>query len=154
MLTHLLVPLDGSKLSEAALPIARDMLGLEGTLTLLNVIELPDTNLLMLYDLPPAIAAWDNTKNLLPEAQKNAQTYLHQVAEKMDLPSTVQVKIEVPIGHTASIIAERTQALHVDTIVMSTHGRSGLSRWMFGSVTQRVLSLIPCPGYIRAKRSF
>ena len=145
MFKHLLVPLDGSELSEKALHTARQMLGLDGTLTLLNVIDLPDVSLVMLYDMPPVISARDNTDKLIPAAQKNAQAYLQQVAETMHLPSTIKVNIEVCIGHATAVIVERAQALHVDGIVMSTHGRSGLSRWMFGSVTQRVLALMPCP---------
>ena len=63
----------------------------------------------------------------------------------MRLPPTLKVNIEVCVGNVTSVIVERAHALHVDAIVMSTHGRSGLNRWMFGSVTQRVLALMPCP---------
>jgi nucleotide-binding universal stress UspA family protein len=145
MFKHLLVPVDGSELSEKALPVALQALASEGVLTLLNIIDLPDVSLVMLYDMPPVISARDNTDTLLPAARKSAQTYLQKVAERMQRPSTIKVNIEVCIGNATSVIVERAQALHVDGIVMSTHGRSGLSRWMFGSVTQRVLALMPCP---------
>jgi nucleotide-binding universal stress UspA family protein len=144
MLKHLLVPLDGSELSEKALPVARRALGPEGTLTLLNVVDLPDVNIAVLYDMP-VIPAGNTPDKLLAEAQKNARAYLHRVVERMQFPSTTQVNIEVGVGNTTSTIVERAQALHVDAIVMSTHGRSGISRWMFGSITQRVLNLMPCP---------
>jgi nucleotide-binding universal stress UspA family protein len=65
--------------------------------------------------------------------------------ERMQLPPTIKVNLETPVGKTSSVIAERAKVLHVDAIAMSTHGRSGLSRWVFGSVTQRVLGLMPCP---------
>jgi nucleotide-binding universal stress UspA family protein len=145
MFKHILVPLDGSELSEKALSVALQGLDLEGTLTLLNVIDLPDMNPVLLYDMPPIIAMYDNTKTLLPEAQKSALEYLRGAVERMQLPPTIKVNFEAPIGNTASVIAERAKALHVDAIAMSTHGRSGLSRWVFGSVTQRVLGLMPCP---------
>jgi nucleotide-binding universal stress UspA family protein len=137
--------LDGSELSEKALPVALQGLELEGTLTLLNVVDLPDMNLVFLYDMPPVIAAHDNTETLLPEAQKSTLEYLRSVLERVQIPPTVKVNFETPIGNTASVITERAKALHVDAITMSTHGRSGLSRWVFGSVTQRVLGLMPCP---------
>jgi nucleotide-binding universal stress UspA family protein len=143
MFKHLLVPLDGSELSERALLIAREVLGQEGTLTLLNVVDFPDISLVGLYDMP--ILATRDPQNLGPAIQENARTYLHQVAEKLHLPQTIKVNFEVYMGNTASVIVERAQTLHVDAIAMSTHGRSGFSRWFFGSVTQRVLSLMPCP---------
>jgi nucleotide-binding universal stress UspA family protein len=55
------------------------------------------------------------------------------------------IHTEVHLGNPTSVIVERAQALHVDAIVMSTHGRSGINRWMYGSVAQRVLALMPCP---------
>lgn len=145
MFKHLLVPLDGSELAEKALSVARQALDAEGTLTLLNVIDLPDINLMMVHDMPPMFMAHDNRSDILPAAKKNAQEYLQKVVEWLSLPPSIKLNVEVVVGSTAETIAERAQALHVDAVVMSTHGRSGLSRWMFGSVTQRVLSVMPCP---------
>ncbi len=144
MFKHLLVPLDGSELSEKALPVATQLLGSEGTVTLLNVIDLPDTSLTFLYDVP-IYPVRDEYQTLLNKAHKNAQTYLRHVAEALNLPPTITVNTEVCIGNSTSVIVERAHALHVDAIVMSTHGRSGINRWVFGSVTQRVLGLMPCP---------
>jgi nucleotide-binding universal stress UspA family protein len=142
MFKHLLVPLDGSELSEKALPVALQALDAEGTLSLLNVLDVPDLNLVVLYDMPVTRPAEDPSK-VIAEARKNAQTYLQHIAERV--PATIHVNLEVQLGNTTTLIVERAQALHVDAIVMSTHGRSGLSRWVFGSVTQRVLNLMPCP---------
>jgi nucleotide-binding universal stress UspA family protein len=144
MFKHLLVPLDGSELSEKALATARLALGSEGTLTLLNVVDIPDPNLVLLYDMP-VIPAYEDHHKLVARAQSNARDYLQQLAQRMQLPPTITVHTEVYLGNPTSVIVERAQALHVDAIVMSTHGRSGFSRWMYGSVTQRVLALMPCP---------
>lgn len=144
MFKHLLVTLDGSELAEKALNVARQVLAAEGTITLLSVVDMPDANLTMLYDMPVIPMRGDQEK-LLATAQQNARSYLRRVAERLELPPTVHVEVEVYMGDTAYVIAERARALHVDAIVMSTHGRSGLSRWVFGSITQRVLSLMPCP---------
>lgn len=144
MFKHLLVPLDGSGLSEKALLVARQALEPGGTLTLLNVVDIPDfgIDVDMLYGIPPVpiLGGYDT---MVASSQKNAQAYLRLLAETQ--PSTFKINIEVCVGSTASTIAERANALHVDAIVMTTHGRSGLNRWIFGSVTQRVLGLMPCP---------
>lgn len=144
MFKQLLVPLDGSELSEKALPIASQILDLEGILTLLNVVDIPEPSLVVLYDMP-VVSAREDTGKLVAAAQKNAQAYLQQIVAKMQLPPTIRINLEVHVGNTTSVIVERAQTLHVDAIVMSTHGRSGLSRWVFGSVTHRVLALMPCP---------
>ena len=51
----------------------------------------------------------------------------------------------VQFGDPASVIVDTAGQLHVDAIVMSTHGRSGISRWIFGSVTNKVLGMAECP---------
>lgn len=144
MFKHLLVPLDGSELSEKALATARQVLCSEGTLTLLNVVDIPDSNLVLLYDMP-VVPVYEDHQKLVKTAQTNALAYLKQLSERMQLPPGITVNVEVYVGNPTSVIVERANALHVDSIVMSTHGRSGLSRWMYGSVTQRVLALMPCP---------
>jgi nucleotide-binding universal stress UspA family protein len=144
MFKHLLVPLDGSELSEKALSTACQVLGSEGTLTLLNVVDIPDANLVLLYDMP-VIPAYEDHHKLVATTQANARAYLQQLVQRLQLSPAITVHTEVYLGNPTSVIVERAQALHVDAIVMSTHGRSGLSRWMYGSVTQRVLALMPCP---------
>lgn len=144
MFKHILVTLDGSELSEKALPAACNLLTPQSTLTLLNVVDIPEATLTMLYDLPVVPVQADH-QAMIKTAQLNGLTYLRRVIQTLGLAPTITVNYEVCVGETASTIVERAQALHVDAIVMSTHGRSGLSRWVFGSVTQRVLSLMPCP---------
>jgi nucleotide-binding universal stress UspA family protein len=144
MFKHLLVPLDGSELSAKALATARQVLGSDGTLTLLNVVDMPDANLVVLYDMP-VVPVYEDHQKLVKMAQTNARAYLKRIAEQLQLSPTITVNTEVQLGNATTVIVERAQALHVDAIVMSTHGRSGLSRWMYGSVTQRVLALMPCP---------
>jgi nucleotide-binding universal stress UspA family protein len=144
MFKHLLVPLDGSELSEKALLTARQALGSEGVLTLLHVVDIPDASLVLIHDMP-IIPAYEDHHKVVAAAQANAREYLQQIAERMQLPPTITFHTEVYHGNPTSVIVERAQALHVDAIVMSTHGRSGISRWMYGSVTQRVMASMPCP---------
>jgi nucleotide-binding universal stress UspA family protein len=142
MFKHVLVPLDGSELSEKALAPARHVLAPDGTLTLLSVIDLPNMN--QLYDTP-INSEHESREDELSTARKNVHTYLRHVITIQNLPPTVTIQVKVCIGNPASIIPAIARALHVDVIVMSTHGRSGLSRWMFGSITQHVLGQALCP---------
>jgi nucleotide-binding universal stress UspA family protein len=48
-------------------------------------------------------------------------------------------------GEPASVIVDIAGRLRVDTIIMTTHGRSDVSRWLFESVTSKVLAIVTCP---------
>jgi nucleotide-binding universal stress UspA family protein len=143
MLKHVLVPLDGSKLAEAALEHALDIVEPNGRITLVSAIEVPDVPVYGYYP-PASVPDYEEAKdNLLPYARH----YLEGIADHL-IEHHFTVKIEAEIGDPAQIITEIAQKNQVDAIVMSTHGRSGLSRWLFGSVTNKVLSAKPCPVYV------
>ena len=52
---------------------------------------------------------------------------------------------DIDTGDPAMRILHYAEANHMDLIVMSTHGRTGLSRWVYGSVANKVLQAAPCP---------
>ena len=63
----------------------------------------------------------------------------------MNARSGLALRTKVKDGDAAGVIIDTAVAENVDLIVMSTHGRSGLSRWVLGSVTEKVLRQAPCP---------
>ncbi len=79
-------------------------------------------------------------KTLTPEqkAQAAAKDYLSKVADslKKDGAATQAVVIQ---GRPADTILEFADKNRVDLIIMSTHGRSGPSRWVFGSVADKIV---------------
>lgn len=152
---HVLVPLDHSPLAEAALDYAVDLVHPEGLVTLITVVEPPGVVERDRYPgMTPSVAATVITGvSMMPtaarseagrEAWDNARLYLDRVADSLQKPYWfVQTRIEE--GRPAERILEVAHELKVDAIVMSTHGRSGLSRWVFGSVAQKVISAAECP---------
>jgi nucleotide-binding universal stress UspA family protein len=143
MLNHVLVPLDGSKLAEEALPHALNILAPRGKITLLSAVDVPEVPMYGYYP-PTTVPDYEAAKEeLLPQAK----TYLENIAKHLG-KDDIQIVLEAQIGEPAHVITEVAEKLHVDAIVMSTHGRSGLGRWLFGSVTQKVLSAKPCPVYV------
>lgn len=133
---RILLPLDGSFFSEAAIPyaigIARD---LNATLTLLAVTENPNIP----SDRPPDIKpSWEEyRKALIDEAKQQAGEYLNRV--KVDIEKRkVKVKCQVVVGDIANSICSVADCENVDMVVMATHGRTGLSRLVFGSVARRI----------------
>jgi nucleotide-binding universal stress UspA family protein len=143
MLKHVLVPLDGSQLAEEALEHAKNIVAPDGKITLVAAVDIPEVPL---YGYYPAVAMPDfeaATKEMLPQAKK----YLEMIAKRI-ASGSLTISIDAQLGDPAEVIADAAQKLHVDAIVMSTHGRSGLGKWLFGSVTNKVLGAKPCPVYV------
>ena len=68
----------------------------------------------------------------------SAENYLKKVAEELG-EKNIDVSTQVRVGAAADEIIRLADDIGVDLVAMSTHGRSGISRWDFGSVTDRVL---------------
>jgi len=145
MLNHVLVPLDGSMLAEKALPEALKIVAPGGRVTLLLVIDIPQLPISG-YDLMSPSSPW-TTETTINEIVERSRSYLEAIADTIraqELQASVLVEYGDPATTTATVATERK----VDAIVMSTHGRSGIRRWLFGSVTRRVLEIAPCPVYV------
>jgi universal stress protein A len=134
---HILAPTDFSDYSKKALSDAFELAQTFGaTLSLLHVLE--PSPYLGEFTLPTM------GEELLGDLERQASAALAQV-----LPEAQQAKIEVTravaIGSPSVKIVETVEAEHVDLIVMATHGRTGLSHLLIGSVAERVVRTAPCP---------
>ncbi|MEP6984521.1 MAG: universal stress protein [Chloroflexota bacterium] len=140
MLKHILVPLDGSKFAEDALRYASDILAPNGKLTLVCAVTIPE---MPVYGAYPTVTIPDfeiTDNELIPQAKQ----YLEKVVLTLGKPD-LTVAYEVKLGDAASVICDIAEKLKVDAIVMSSHGRSGIGRLLFGSVTNKVLGARVCP---------
>lgn len=139
-LRRLLVPLDGSALAEQALPEAGDLAKATGAeLWLLQVIQpLDERNQDLLFsDRAEAQAAFT-------EWQTNAAAYLQQMAQPLQTEGVTCV-CKAVLGDVAPTIIATAESEAIDLLVMSTHGRTGLRRWVYGSVANKVLRGVTCP---------
>jgi nucleotide-binding universal stress UspA family protein len=146
MLKHILVPLDGSELAEAAIPYAREIVAPDGKITLLSIMDVPDMQVYTLYEVPMVVQE-GNYNRFVESLESSGRDYLERMVQRTSR-GTYSVVGDFQAGDPASAIVTRAQELKVDAIVMSTHGRTGISRWLFGSVTQKVLSAMPCPVFV------
>lgn len=138
MYAKLLVPLDGSELAEAALPHAEQVAHhFSAEIILLRVVVSPYAVV-----APDLVLATPGLN--MAELAAHAQRYLDQVADRLR-DRGLNVRTVVTEGPVAEVIIEHAEALGTDLIVMSTHGRGGISRWVYGSVAERVLQGAPCP---------
>ncbi|MEO8391798.1 MAG: universal stress protein [Chloroflexota bacterium] len=149
MLKHVLVPLDGSPLAEAAAEVLWKVISTDTHVTLLTVVHYPSV---AIYDYELAKALAPTYASKVTEAITRAKNYLQRIA--MDLRvEGFNVQLVATFGDdAASIINTLARELQVDAIVMGTHGRSGISRWVFGSVTGNVLSGACCPVFVVPNR--
>ena len=142
MKKQVLVPLDGSKLAEMILPHAVAYARIKDYgLALIHVVAPPaalDSNA---WGVTPAEEMWEGWEDEV----ESGQHYLEVVAKRL-LPLDLEVYTQVVQDEPArSIVAYAENHPEVALIAMSTHGRSGLGRLLFGSVAEQVLHSSPVP---------
>lgn len=140
MFTKILVPLDGSELAERALSPATTL----ATPHSGKVILLSVTYLQHMFVEEPEGYGFLLPEDSLAQTRRELTAYLENLRRTRARPE-LNLLPRVLEGDVASCIVDTAASEDVDLIVMSTHGRSGFSRWMLGSVTERVLRQAPCP---------
>jgi nucleotide-binding universal stress UspA family protein len=134
MFENLLVPLDGSKLSESALPAAAYLAEVLGaSVTLIHIIE---------KDAPREI----HKDRHLTDPQE-ASAYLKEVAGRA-FPPKSQVVWHVHVEEVKDVaynIVQHTQELGQDLVVMCTHGSGGVRDWLIGNIAQQVIAFGKTP---------
>ena len=145
MFKHVLVPLDGSKVGEAALPVVDQLCdklaaGTQVKITLLGVITL----LRHWVVVGEASAPVSYTEDELGLIKQRVTDYLNTTAESVKCKG-VTVDTLVGTGNAADEILKTAEEVNADLIAMSTHGRSGLRRIAFGSITDKILHRAPVP---------
>jgi nucleotide-binding universal stress UspA family protein len=130
-------PLDGSSVAEAIIPFILDIAGpLDMEVVLLRVVE------------PIAPMVIEGSRHVEVEdieaRRTDAEEYLAPVAAALRNKG-VRVESRVRRGNTTEEIVAAARETGADLIAMSTHGRGGLGRLMFGSVAQAVLGHVDMP---------
>lgn len=152
MFQKILVPLDGSELAECVLPYVEDLAkgGNAEEVVLVSVTERVtgfqvERGAEEFRDVVPAV---------IGKMQRQAQRYLRRV-ERGLRGKGFNVRSEVLLGKPAEQIADYAANNGIDLIAMSSHGRSGPSRWAYGSVADKVfrstcvpLLMIRAPGCV------
>jgi nucleotide-binding universal stress UspA family protein len=131
MFEKILVPLDGSPLAQAILPYV--MVVAKGSHSHVILFHAIETDLD--HEAPEQKTYADETmERIRPMAEK----YLAGVADQLRKEG-IDVETKVVRGRAAAQIAEHTDKENVGLIAMSTHGRSGLARWVMGSEVDKIL---------------
>ncbi len=141
MFRHILLPLDGSKFSELALPYALAIANnFDSEITLLRVVQQPQTGATTVNSDQVVVL-----NQLGNEMLKESDTYLRAQRDLLRQQGYKTNHVLNVGDDAAEHILSTGSKLGTNLIVMSTHGRGGLKRWIFGSVAEKVLRHATCP---------
>jgi nucleotide-binding universal stress UspA family protein len=136
-----LVPLDGSPLSETALPVAAAIAWkFESQIILLRALDLSAETMLPHYSDATVRLVLETREHVRREARSYLKAQAGELREQGLSVRTMLMDVAPAVG-----IIDAAMTEDVDLIVMSTHGRGGLARWTFGSVADKVARHSPCP---------
>jgi len=148
MYQKIMIPLDGSELAECVLPHAEAFIkgGMARTAVFLWVLEPLPTAMYGASVETFASSAQEDIfasnadywEKMDAERKSTAEEYLNKMAQRFN-PYGTELKCEVLEGQIAETMASYAEKNNIDLILIATHGRSGVSRWLMGSVADRVL---------------
>lgn len=148
MYEHLLVALDGSQAAERVLEHAEALAKAFGSdITLLRAMLSPEMVIAETSTGDAAVgqvAPTVDPQPVLDADHSSVREYLDQIAERLR-HHNLNVTIDSTEGPANTVIVERAKDLGVSLILMTTHGRGGLGRMVFGSTADSVLRHAPCP---------
>lgn len=130
---RILVPFDGSELAERALVPALALTATMSAKLFFIRVVIP-----LSLNLDPKLY-----QSIIEQRQAEASRYLRSIQSRFS-SSQADIETQVLVGRAARSIINFAQEKEIDLIVMSSHGRSGVNRWIYGSVADKVLHNVSC----------
>jgi nucleotide-binding universal stress UspA family protein len=135
LISHILIPLDGSDLSKLALPAGEELAAkLKIAVTLFQMA----TTVRLYSDVSGSSTYIDYTK-VNDDEKKHAIAEMSSLEKELKEKGLNATNVVISGSDAATEIIELCKRTGIDLVVMSTHGRSGLGRWVFGNVAEKVL---------------
>ena len=139
MYQKIMVPLDGSELAECVLPHVESIAKGCGARNVIfvRVVHIPLSYGLGYGETEYVLSA-EEQKETESAHKSVAEDYLQQLVSRLSY-NGMNLQTEVIVGKVAESLAEYAEKNAIDLIIIATHGRSGVSRWVRGSIADRVL---------------
>jgi nucleotide-binding universal stress UspA family protein len=138
---RILVPLDGSEVANQALPHAQQLAAQSGAeLVLFRVVPNLESKVSIIGNMPYVELNVEQQQYLAD----HATGWLQRLADDLEVHG-VKAQAVIDVGEAADRIVDYCMADNIDMIVISTHGRTGLARWRYGSVAAKVMAAATCP---------
>jgi nucleotide-binding universal stress UspA family protein len=136
IISKVLVPLDGSDIGENALPAVIELARRTGMeVVLFQAVPLA----FHVYPAGDMVSQVPYSEREMEPIKGQVKGYLDNVVKRLT-GLGLKVSQQMVVGNPEEAIIKKAEEIKVDLVAMSTHGRSGVSRWVFGSVADRVLS--------------
>jgi len=140
MYKKILVPLDGSPLAECVIPhieaIAKPCGSKVELISVVEPVEIPTRGQIAVND--------DDLKKINNEAKKETHKYLDSISDRLNR-SEIKNSHVILMGKPAESLIEYAANNDIDLLIMATHGRSGLTKFFWGSIAEKVLRSINIP---------
>ncbi|MBL8982188.1 MAG: universal stress protein [Gemmatimonadetes bacterium] len=140
----ILVPLDGSPLSERAIPVAAGLA--RHHRAALHLVRVFPPMTVRGINAPPIDPTFD------AEQRQRGERTLQRMARRIHRATQLEVTPHVRVGNTIDEIEAAARAVNADLVVLTTHGRGGVSRAWLGSVTETLLRHIHTPVLVTRQR--
>jgi len=134
MFERIVVPLDGSELAASALPEAQELARLTGAK--IRLVRVVDYTMMENAGAVGMALDYASSEDVLGLEHQHAVAYLQTIASQLQ-STGLPVETDVYRGRVARVLAETSEP--GDIIVMTSHGRGGLSRWFLGSVAEDLI---------------
>ena len=149
MFNDILVPLDGSELSERALPMAQNLAqSFDATIHLIHVISRENEYSAARGFESVALIEMeiDKVRRMNEDRLVRGKKYVDQIGSQLSgAGAKVESQDAIKEGDPAQNIVDHVKAHHINLVVMSTHGHGGVRRLLMGSVTDRVIRSCEAP---------
>ena len=145
MYGKIMVPLDGSQLAECVLPhVEAITIGCK-TANVVFVRVIDPAKLSAILPAQGELGSQEKNRRVEEEhRRKTAEDYLKKIVQENVIANAV-ISYEVLEGKVAETLADWAEKNEVDLIIIASHGRSGISRWVMGSVADRILRSVRVP---------
>jgi nucleotide-binding universal stress UspA family protein len=131
MLENIMVPLDGTRFAEAALPCALSLAKRDGAALKLAIVWQPMSAIIDTADWIQQVEAWEKSR------RDEGRRYMTEVARRVAEALGRSVSVKYLLGRPDEELARAAEEMKVDLVVMATHGQGPVSRFWLGSVADR-----------------
>ena len=143
MYKKIMVALDGSRLAECVLPHLETVI--KGSESPEVIVVRAAEPLSIPYGLEVTkLTSLEQLKEFETHQKADAEKYLKEIVARLS-KTGANIKAQIVYGKAAEVLSEYANKNDIDLVIVATHGRSGVSRWVWGSVADRLIRSVRAP---------
>ncbi len=144
MYKKIMVPLDGSKLAECVFPHLEAVIKGCGSPPEVVVVQAVEPLSVPYGREVSQFTSLEQVQAFETHQKKEAEQYLKEIVARLK-KTGINAKADVIYGKASHVLSDYATKNDVDLVIIATHGRSGISRWVWGSVADRLLRSVRVP---------